>query len=121
MKRTKLIDRQLPIYSRGEELMNMITHIVGSVLGIIVLVTCILRAVSRNNSYGIVSCAIYGASFIIMFTISSIYHGLPASMGKKVMQVVDHCTIYFLIAGTYTPILFRSIRPVSAKWALRVS
>ena len=100
--------------------MNMITHIVGSVLGIIVLVTCILRAVSRNNSYGIVSCAIYGASFIIMFTISSIYHGLPASMGKKVMQVVDHCTIYFLIAGTYTAVVLSALRTLypTLAWGL---
>ena len=120
MKRTKLIDRQLPIYSRGEELMNMITHIVGSVLGIIVLVTCILRAASRDNGYGIVSCSVYGASFIIMFTISSVYHGLPASMGKKVMQVVDHCTIYFLIAGTYTAVVLCALRPMypALAWGL---
>ena len=103
MKRTKLSDRQLPDYSRGEELMNMITHIVGGGLGVIVLLTCVVRAALNQDYYGIVSCTIYGTTFITMFTISSVYHGLKPGMSKKVMQVIDHCTIYFLICGTYTP------------------
>ena len=127
MKRTKLSDRQLPDYSRGEELMNMITHIVGGALGVIVLLTCVVRAALNQNYYGIVSCTIYGTTFITMFTISSVYHGLKPGMSKKVMQVIDHCTIYLLIAGTYTPILLSAIRPVhpavawvvfGAEWAL---
>ena len=111
MKRTKLSDRQLPDYSRGEELMNMITHIVGGALGVIVLLTCVVRAALNQNYYGIVSCTIYGTTFITMFTISSVYHGLKPGMSKKVMQVIDHCTIYVLIAGTYTPIVLASIAP----------
>ena len=112
MKRTKLSDRQLPDYSRGEELMNMITHIVGGGLGIIVLLTCVVRAALNQNYYGIVSCTIYGTTFITMFTISSVYHGLKPGMSKKVMQVIDHCTIYFLISGTYTPVVLSAIRPL---------
>ena len=111
MKRTKLSDRQLPDYSRGEELMNMITHIVGGGLGVFVLLTCVVRAALNQNYYGIVSCTIYGTTFITMFTISSVYHGLKPGMSKKVMQVIDHCTIYFLIAGTYTVIVLSAIRP----------
>ena len=111
MKRTKLSDRRLPDYSRGEELMNMITHIVGGGLGIIVLLTCVVRAALNQNYYGIVSCTIYGTTFITMFTISSVYHGLKPGMSKKVMQVIDHCTIYFLICGTYTPVVLSAIRP----------
>ena len=112
MKRTKLSDRQLPDYSRGEELMNMITHIVGGALGVIVLLTCVVRAALNQNYYGIVSCTIYGTTFITMFTISSVYHGLKPGMSKKVMQVIDHCTIYFLICGTYTVMALSAIRPV---------
>lgn len=112
MKRTKLSDRQLPNYSRGEEVMNMVTHIVGGALGIAVLTLCVIRAALRDNVYGVVTSAIYGASLIIMFTISSVYHGLRPNLGKKVMQVVDHCTIYLLIAGTYTVIVLSAIRPV---------
>jgi len=54
---------------------------------------------------------------VVLYTASSVYHGLHHPMAKKVMQVVDHCTIYFLIAGTYTPILLCAIRPVSPGWA----
>lgn len=112
MKRTKLSDRQLPSYTRGEELMNMITHIVGGALGVVVLLTCVVRAALNDNYYGILSCTIYGTTFITMFTISSVYHGLAPGTGKKVMQVIDHCTIYFLISGTYTAVVLSAIRPV---------
>lgn len=112
MQRTKLADRVLPNYSLGEERMNMITHIVGGVVGIAALVLCVLQAAVRGNVYGIVSSAIYGTSMIAMFTISSVYHGLKPTLSKKVMQVVDHCTIYFLIAGTYTVVVLSAIRPV---------
>ena len=112
MKRTRLCDRMLPVYSRGEELMNMITHIVGGALGVVVLLSCVILAALRDNFYGILSCTIYGTTFITMFTISSVYHGLAPGMGKKVMQVIDHCTIYFLIAGTYSAVVLSAIRPI---------
>jgi hemolysin III len=102
----------LPVYSRGEELMNMITHIVGGALGVVVLLSCVILAALRNNFFGILSCTIYGTTFITMFTISSVYHGLAPGMGKKVMQVIDHCTIYFLIAGTYSAVVLSAIRPL---------
>ena len=111
MKRTPLHARQLPVYSRGEELMNMITHIVGGALGIVVLLSCVIRAALGNNFFGLLSCTIYGTTFITMFTISSVYHGLAPGMSKKVLQVIDHCTIYFLIAGTYTVIVLSALRP----------
>lgn len=112
MKRTRLCDRALPSYSRGEERMNMITHIVGGALGIAVLLSCVIRASLLNNVFGIFSCTIYGTTFITMFTISSVYHGLAPGTGKKVMQVIDHCTIYFLIAGTYSAVVLSAIRPL---------
>ena len=110
--RIKLRERPLPNYSRGEELMNMITHIAGGVLGIVVLIAGILRAAGRDNIYGITASAIYGVTMIGTFTVSSVYHGLLPCFGKKVMQVIDHCTIYSLIAGTYTVVVLSGIRPV---------
>lgn len=92
--------------------MNMVTHIVGGALGILALILCVVRAALRDNLYGIITSAIYGTTMITMFTISSVYHGLKPNMGKKVMQVIDHCTIYFLIAGTYTVVVLSAIRPV---------
>lgn len=112
MKRTKLSERMLPNYSKGEEIMNMVTHIIGGALGIVALVLCVIRAAIHHNVYGVVSSAIYGASMIALYTVSSVYHGLRPNMGKRVMQVIDHCTIYFLIAGTYTPMALSAIRPV---------
>lgn len=112
IKRTKLCDRLLPDYSWGEELMNTVTHIAGSALGILALILCVLQAYRHSNTYGIVSSSIYGASMICTFAVSSVYHGLRPNLGKKVMQVIDHCTIYFLIAGTYTPLVLSAFRPV---------
>ena len=112
MTRTKLKDRILPDYSRGEEMMNTITHLAGAMLGIGALVLCILRSVANQNVWGVVASAIYGASMIALYAVSSTYHGMKPGLGKKVMQVIDHCTIYFLIAGTYTPIVLSALRPV---------
>ncbi len=116
MQRTKLANRVLPDYTRGEEIFNMVTHIVGGGLGVIILVTCLFCSILKGNVWGIVSSSIYGAGVITLYSMSSIYHGLNISTAKKVMQVLDHCTIYFLIAGTYTPILLCAIRPVSPVW-----
>lgn len=111
MQRTKLADRTLPDYTKGEEIFNMVSHIVGGAVGVTALVLCVIFAALHGNVYGVVGSAIYGATMIALYTMSSVYHGLsPKLMAKKVMQVLDHCTIYFLIAGTYTPIALCNIR-----------
>ncbi len=110
MKRTPLALRALPNYTPGEELANMLTHLAGSILGIAVLVLCVLNAAGQRNGFGIIASAVYGFTMIAMFCVSSIYHGLKPSLGKKVMQVIDHCTIYFLIAGTYTAVVLSGLR-----------
>lgn len=111
IKRTPLNQRIMPSYTTGEEVMNMVTHIVGGALGIIVLVLGVVIAARHGNGYGVTACAIYGASMICLYAVSSVYHGLGDSPGKRVMQVIDHCTIYLLIAGTYTPIMLSAVRP----------
>ena len=117
MKRTKLIDRRLPDYTKGEEIFNMVSHIVGGALGIAALVLCVVFSAIRQDPWAVVGSSIYGATLILLYSSSSIYHGLRHEMGKKVMQVIDHCTIYFLIGGTYTPILFTCIREHDPVWA----
>lgn len=111
-KRIKLSDRKLPDYTRGEEIMNMVTHIAGGAFGIVVLVLCVVRAAIHGSAIDVTGAAIYGGSMVALYTMSSVYHGLPISTGKKVLQVIDHCTIYLLIAGTYTPLALSSIRPI---------
>jgi len=110
MKRIKLKDRVLPTYTKGEEIFNMTSHIVGGALGIVAVVLCIIFSAKHNNVYGIVSSAIYGFSMILLYTMSSIYHGLRPNKAKKVFQVLDHCSIFLLIAGTYTPYCLVTLR-----------
>jgi hemolysin III len=110
--RIKLADRELPDYTRGEEIFNMVSHIAGGAFAIIALVLCVIKAAISGNIWGIASGAVYGVTMVVLYCMSSIYHGLKPSLGKKVLQVLDHCSIYFMIAGTYTPILLCSIRPL---------
>ncbi len=109
MKRTKLIDRRLPDYTRGEEIFNMVSHIVGGGLGVIICALCIIKSFLNHDAYQIVGSFIYGFSMIVLYTMSSIYHGLKHETAKKVMQIIDHCAVFILISGTYTPIALSSL------------
>ena len=111
MKRTKLADRVLPTYTKGEEIFNMVSHIVGAVLGIVAIVLCSIFAAKHGNAYGVVSGVIFGVTLLVLYTMSSIYHGLSSKLpAKKVFQIIDHCSIFILIAGTYTPFCLCSLR-----------
>ena len=110
--RIKLKDRKLPDYTRGEETFNMVSHIAGVAFAILALVLCVVKAALQGNAWGVVGSAVYGACMIILYCMSSIYHGLKPSLGKKVFQILDHCAIYFMIAGTYTPIALCAICPL---------
>ncbi|MBQ6454243.1 MAG: hemolysin III family protein [Coriobacteriales bacterium] len=118
--RTPLRQRVLPDYTTGEERFNSISHLLGAAIGVVVLVACVVRSALHGDAWAVVGSAIYGVSVIALFAMSGIYHGVnpqKAPTAKLVLQVIDHCTIYVLIAGTYTPILFVSIRPESPAWA----
>lgn len=111
MKRQKLSERILPKYTHSEEIFNMTTHIVGGAVGICALVLCLIAAAIHHDGFALASSIVYGISMIILYTMSSIYHGLPSEkMSKKVFQVIDHCSIFLLIAGTYTPITLCTLR-----------
>ena len=87
MKRTSLRDRILPDYTKGEEIFNMVSHIVGGVAGIVTIVLCSVFGAIRNNAYGVVSGVIFGVSMIFLYTMSSLYHGLkPNSKSKKIFH-----------------------------------
>ena len=118
--RTKLRDRVMPDYTKGEEIFNMPSHIVGAAIGVAALVLGIVISAVHKNGYGLAGSIVYGISMIILYTMSSVYHGLRDGMAKRVMQVLDHCTIYLLIAGTYTPILLSAMRPIDpvSSWVL---
>ena len=118
--RTPLALRSLPAYTRGEEIFNFVSHAAGGGLALVMLVLCVIRAALHHDPWAVVGASIYGTSLVAVYTISSVYHGLRPEKAKKVLQVLDHCTIYFLILGSYLPILLCPIRresPVTA-WVL---
>lgn len=116
MSKEKLKKMKMPGYTRAEERFNMISHIVGGGFAIVALVLCVIRSALYSDAWSVVSSAIYGSSMIVVYAVSSVYHGLFDCLGKRVMRVIDHCDIYFLIAGTYTPILLCRICKQYAGW-----
>lgn len=113
MKRTRLKERKLPDYTRGEEIFNMVSHIVGGAFGVATLATCVVKAFLNRDAYQVVSAFIYGFSMVVLYTVSSIYHGLKPETAKKVMQIIDHCSVFILIAGSYTPCALCALRKES--------
>lgn len=106
-KRDKL---GIPKYTLGEELVNSISHGLGAVFGIVALVLTVVFSAKQADAWKVVSSSIYGASMIVLYSISTIYHALGINRAKKVFRTLDHCSIYFLIAGTYTPYTLVAMR-----------
>ncbi|HNZ47988.1 MAG TPA: hemolysin III family protein [Candidatus Hydrogenedentes bacterium] len=104
-------------YTVLEEIMNSGTHAVGFGLSVAGLVWLILRAVSLKDSMSLVAVIVFGSSLIALYAASTLYHAVPCFNVKKVLRVFDHCAIYLLIAGTYTPFLLVSLRGTTG-WAL---
>jgi len=97
----------------AEEITNSITHGAGLVLAIAGLAVLTSFASMNGDAWHIVSTSIYGATLILMYMSSTLYHGIPIPAAKKVLKFIDHCAIYLLIAGTYTPFALVSLR---ASW-----
>ena len=101
----KPVNKELPSYTKGEEIFNAVSHIVGGAFGIIALILGLVFTIQEgHDAWSILSVIIYGVSIISLYTMSSIYHFLRRNKAKRVFRIFDHCTIYLLIAGTYTPI-----------------
>ncbi len=105
------------MYSLGEEIFSSVTHGVGALIGVAALTLMVVFAAKAGNVYGVVSGAIYGSTMIILFSMSALYHAIQAPRAKKVFRIIDHCSIYLLIAGTYTPIALCPLREHGG-WAL---
>ncbi len=102
----KFITDPMPEYTKGEEIFNYVSHIVGGSVGIfLVIFSSIWFGVSDINLLAYLGMMIFAVSIILLYTISTLYHALKkGSISKRVFRILDHCTIYLLIAGTYTPI-----------------
>jgi len=97
-------------YTVGEEIANSLTHGLGAVLGIAGLVVLVTLAALHGDVWDVVSCSVYGGTMVVLYTASTLYHGITAPRAKRVLQVADHSAIFLLIAGTYTPFTLVSLR-----------
>lgn len=98
-------------YSLGEEIFSSVVHGVGSLLAVAALVLLIVfTAKHGGTALDIVGVIIYGVTLILLYTMSTLYHSISNEKAKKVLQVFDHCSIYFLIAGTFTPLTFTILK-----------
>ncbi len=103
-------------YSVGEELVHAITHGIGALLSIAGLSWMLYLTIETSDPYRISASIVYGISLILLFLASTLYHGMHASPHKPLLKLLDHCAIYLLIAGTYTPFLLVSMRGESGWW-----
>lgn len=97
-------------YTLGEEIFNSVSHGIGGGLAIAGTVVLIVFAAVYSNAWGVVSSAIYGSSLIILYTMSTLYHAITNRKAKGFFRIMDHNTIFFLIAGTYTPVTLVPLR-----------
>lgn len=103
---TKVLKR----YSLGEEIFNAISHGIGSLLSIAGTTVLIVLCAIMADAWSVVSASVYGASLIILYTMSTLYHAITNEKAKKFFRIMDHNTIFFLIAGTYTPYTLVTLR-----------
>lgn len=102
---------QLPMYSLGEEVFSAVSHGVAALFG---LVTLILQLVfCEKTPVTVVSVSIFGGTMVLLYTVSTLYHALGVNRAKVVFRVLDHCTIFLLIAGTYTPITLCCLKGIA--------
>ncbi len=106
-------------YTKGEEIFNSISHGVGVIFSIVALTLMIVFAAIYGNAWQVISVAIYGATLVILYTMSTLYHAFTNRKVKSIFQIFDHSSIYLLIAGTYTPYCLVILRQDSYKgWVL---
>ncbi len=101
---------QVARYSTAEEIANSITHGVGLLLAIAGLATLVAFAVLHGTAWHIVGCSIFGATLVLSYLTSTLYHSIPSARAKSILRIFDHCAIFLLIAGTYTPLMLVNLR-----------
>ncbi len=105
-----------PLYTKGEEIFNAVSHIVGGAIGLAVWAA--LLYLSWGNAVRMLAVSAFGFGIVVLYTMSSLYHFLPNGRGKKVFRIFDHCTIFLLIAGTYTPYCLIPLYGTAMGWTV---
>jgi hemolysin III len=114
-------------YSRAEELANSVTHGFGLAISLVGAVALVVLTALQGDTWQIVSSAVYGTSLVALYAASTLYHSVRPPEAKRVLRVLDHCAIYLLIAGSYTPFALVSLRGgwgwtlFSVVWGLTVA
>ena len=108
MKAKRALREGEPDYNLAEELISAISHGLGALFGVAALVLGLLAA-ADDGAAAVVGAAVYGGSMVLLYTCSTIYHSLRVNMAKRVFRILDHCGVFLLIAGTYTPLLLVSM------------
>ena len=103
-------EQKSALYTVGEEIFNSVSHGVGALLSVAALSLLIVFAVFRSDGYGLASAIVFGVSLTLLYSMSTVYHIIQNETAKKVLRVFDHCSIFILIAGTYTPYLLMCMR-----------
>lgn len=98
------------IYTMGEEIFNSVSHGVGVLLSVAALVLLVVKAVLCSDGYGLAGGLVFGISLILLYTMSMTYHIVSNRAAKRILRIFDHCSIFILIAGTYTPYLLVTLR-----------
>ncbi|MDP8243601.1 MAG: hemolysin III family protein [Candidatus Hinthialibacter antarcticus] len=98
------------VYTPAEERANILTHLAGVILGVIALIGMVVEASSNGDAWRIVSVSIYGATLVILYSTSTLYHAVQAPDLKRTFRIFDHISIYLLIAGSYTPFTLVTLR-----------
>jgi hemolysin III len=97
-------------YPRGEEIANSVTHGLGVALGVAALVLLVIQAAALDDAWRVTAFAIYGTTLILLYLASTLYHSIPFTRAKPLLQRLDHAAIYLFIAGSYTPLLLVTLR-----------
>ena len=97
-------------YSMAEEIANAVTHGIGALLSVAALTLMVMVALNSEDPTRLISAYVYGISLVVLFCVSTMYHSIPGSRTKNILQLIDHMAIYLLIAGTYTPVLLISMK-----------
>ena len=111
----------IPKYSLSEELLNSISHGVGALFGIATIVLCLCKSIPTGDPWRIASSTIFGITVLLLYLMSCLYHALKVNLAKRVFRVIDHCTIFLLIAGTYTPFTLVTLRGSIGWWLFGAS
>ncbi|HHD2751915.1 TPA: hemolysin III family protein [Clostridium perfringens] len=104
------MSEELNFYTKGEEIANAITHGIGAVLAVVGAVLLIVFSALSGDVYKIISFTIFGVTLVILYLGSTLYHSIPNKKAKRVFRIIDHSSIYLLIAGTYTPYVLVCLR-----------